>query len=276
MASYIANDMRVGWVIAHNGKRYSVTSITKVKPGKGGAFVQADLRDIDSGNKGGDRWRAEDKVEKLTERQGRSFIMLSNFPYIKIPEFNGDIKADIESLLKSNNKQKTFDHVVAVAKTNVQIAERYGLDNYICELSGYLHDISAVIKLEDMLKYAVNNNFYIDEAERRHPFLLHQRMSRIIAFEDFGITEELILSAVECHSTLKMRASEYDMALFVADKLSWDKEGIPPFYDVVKSKLDISLKEASLAYMQYIVENKMILYPHKWFNEAMAELFPTG
>jgi len=64
MASYIANDMRVGWVIAHNGKRYSVTSITKVKPGKGGAFVQADLRDIDSGNKGGDRWRAEDKVEK--------------------------------------------------------------------------------------------------------------------------------------------------------------------------------------------------------------------
>jgi len=65
MASYIANDMRVGWVISHNGKRYSVTSITKVKPGKGGAFVQADLRDIDSGNKSGDRWRAEDKVEKL-------------------------------------------------------------------------------------------------------------------------------------------------------------------------------------------------------------------
>lgn len=65
MASFTANDMRVGWVISHNGKRYSVTSITKVKPGKGGAFVQADLRDIDSGNKGGDRWRAEDKVEKL-------------------------------------------------------------------------------------------------------------------------------------------------------------------------------------------------------------------
>ncbi|MBN1325352.1 MAG: elongation factor P [Alphaproteobacteria bacterium] len=65
MASYTANDMRVGWAISHNGKRYTVTSITKVKPGKGGAFVQADLRDIDTGNKGGDRWRAEDKVEKL-------------------------------------------------------------------------------------------------------------------------------------------------------------------------------------------------------------------
>lgn len=65
MAAYIANDIRVGWAIAHNGKRYTVTSITKVKPGKGGAFVQADLRDIDTGNKGGDRWRSEDRVEKL-------------------------------------------------------------------------------------------------------------------------------------------------------------------------------------------------------------------
>jgi elongation factor P len=65
MASVTANDMRVGWVISHNSRRFSITSITKVKPGKGGAFIQADLRDIDSGNKGGDRWRAEDKVEKL-------------------------------------------------------------------------------------------------------------------------------------------------------------------------------------------------------------------
>jgi len=65
MASYTANDIRVGWVISHNGRRYTITGITKVKPGKGGAFVQADMRDVDSGNKGGERFRAEDKVEKL-------------------------------------------------------------------------------------------------------------------------------------------------------------------------------------------------------------------
>ena len=32
MSSNIAKDMRVGWVISHNGKRYSLMSITKVKP----------------------------------------------------------------------------------------------------------------------------------------------------------------------------------------------------------------------------------------------------
>jgi elongation factor P len=64
--SQTANEMRAGWIIRHNGRRYSVMNTTKVKPGKGGAFVVADIRDIDSGNKGNDRWRAEDKIEKLT------------------------------------------------------------------------------------------------------------------------------------------------------------------------------------------------------------------
>jgi len=29
-----------------------------------------------------------------------------------------------------------------------------------------------------------------------------------------------------------------------------------------------SLEAASLAYMDYIVENKMILHPHRWFEEG--------
>ncbi|MDL2295859.1 elongation factor P [Lachnospiraceae bacterium OttesenSCG-928-E19] len=97
MASYTANDMRVGWAISHNGKRYTVTSITKVKPGKGGAFVQADLRDIDSGNKGNDRWRSEDRVEKLmvedvecqflySDGTDAYFMNLSNYEQFTMPE----------------------------------------------------------------------------------------------------------------------------------------------------------------------------------------------
>lgn len=63
----IASEMRVGWVISNNGKQYSVLSTKKVKPGKqgGGAYILADLRDLSTGNKTNERWRADDKVEKL-------------------------------------------------------------------------------------------------------------------------------------------------------------------------------------------------------------------
>jgi putative nucleotidyltransferase with HDIG domain len=198
--------------------------------------------------------------------------MLKLFSYVNIPDFIGDIKADVKALLELNNKQKTFEHVKAVAEMNMKIAEQYGLDKDIYELGGYLHDISAVITPNDMLAYGVENNWYIDEAEQKYPFLIHQRISKVIAEQDFGITDERILSAVEYHSTLNSNPSAYDMALFVADKLAWDKDDPPPFYSVVDDALKHSLEAASLAYMEYIVEHKMILHPHKWFEEGRAFL----
>ena len=191
--------------------------------------------------------------------------------------FTGDIKADVQALFYTHNRPKNFEHSKAVAETNIKIAEQYGLDTNICEFGGYLHDISAIIPHATMMSYAVDNGWYIDEAEQKYPFLLHQRISRVIAQEGFRITDERILSAVEHHSTLKTNPSSYEMALFVADKLAWqESHDIPvseaPFYSIVKDALSISLEVASLAYMDYIVEHNMILHPHKWFMEARTFL----
>ncbi len=60
-----AGNIRVGWVIELNKRRYTVTSVYKVKPGKGGAFAQVEMKDIDTGSKGNERFRTEDTVEKL-------------------------------------------------------------------------------------------------------------------------------------------------------------------------------------------------------------------
>jgi putative nucleotidyltransferase with HDIG domain len=106
-------------------------------------------------------------------------MMLTAFSYITVPAFTGDIKADVESLLAANNKTKTFDHVKAVAEMNANIARQYGLDKKICELCGYLHDISAVITPGDMMAYVTEKGWHIDEAENKHPFMLHQRISKV-------------------------------------------------------------------------------------------------
>ncbi|MHB1152548.1 MAG: HD domain-containing protein [Eubacteriales bacterium] len=199
-------------------------------------------------------------------------MMLDLFPYIKIPDFTDNLQSDAKMLLCLNNRQDVFDHCHAVAETNIKIAEKYNLDKTLCERAGYLHDISAVIEPADMLVLAQSFELYIDEAEVRYPFLLHQRISRFIATNVFDITDELILSAIECHTTLKANPTKYDMALFIADKLSWDQDGRPPFYNDIDHALEISLGRASLAYMEYIVENKMILFPHKWFTEGLSFL----
>ena len=44
-----ANQIRPGWVLDHNGKQYSVTKINIIQPGKGGAFIQVEMRDVSNG-----------------------------------------------------------------------------------------------------------------------------------------------------------------------------------------------------------------------------------
>ena len=197
---------------------------------------------------------------------------LNDYKYVNITKTTGNIEVDVKNFLLQNNKPKTLKHVISVADTNNEIAEKYDLDKNICLISSYLHDISVVIHPDDMLKYMIENNLFIDESERKYPFILHQRISKILAKNFFNINNETILSAIECHTTLKQNPSKYDMALFIADKLSWDQEGTPPFYDIVNKNLSSSLEEACLSYINYIIDNNMILYPHSWITAGKKYL----
>lgn len=173
-------------------------------------------------------------------------MILDFYKYVQLPERTNDTITDAENLLTQNGKQNTAVHVRNVAAVNTQLAERFGLDSKKCFNAGMLHDISAVIKSADMLDFALKNEFKLCEAEHKYPFLLHQRISRIISYEYFGIYDDDILSAIECHTTLKKNASAYEMTLFIADKLAWDRDGIPPFYDDVNAALDCSLRSCLL------------------------------
>lgn len=197
---------------------------------------------------------------------------INNYKYINQIIVTGNIEIDVANFLIKNNRDKTLKHVTAVANRNSEIAEKFGLDKNVCIISGYLHDISTVIHPNDMLSYMRENNLYIDEAELKYPFILHQRISRLLAKTFFKIEDERILSSIECHSTLNAKPTRYDMALFIADKLSWDQEGIPPFFDIVYNNLSYSLERACLAYINYIIDKNMILHPHSWLLEGKEYL----
>ncbi len=60
-----ANLIRAGQVIEHDGRRWTVLKQQIITPGKGGAFIQVEMRDLRSGNKTNERWRTADTVERL-------------------------------------------------------------------------------------------------------------------------------------------------------------------------------------------------------------------
>jgi len=186
-----------------------------------------------------------------------------NFAGVAMPERTGDIAADAGALLLSRGKPNTWRHVQAVAQECVKLAERFGLDEQQCYLAGILHDISAVVPAAEMLRFAREHDMPLDDAEINHPFLLHQRLSALVAQDCFDLQDEAVLNAIACHTTLRAEASGVDMALFLADKIAWDQPGEPPFLRVVNDALAVSLKEACRVYIDYVMNNGMILQPHR-------------
>tara|TARA_Y100000590_G_scaffold470658_1_gene667496 strand:- start:17589 stop:18152 length:564 start_codon:yes stop_codon:yes gene_type:complete len=59
------NQVRIGNVIEHKGSLWIVTKAQAVKPGKGGAFNQLELKSLQDNTKLNERFRADEIVEKV-------------------------------------------------------------------------------------------------------------------------------------------------------------------------------------------------------------------
>jgi elongation factor P len=113
-----ANLIRAGQVIEHEGRRWTVLKQQIITPGKGGAFIQVEMRDLKSGNKTNERWRTADTVERLmTEEKefsysytdGSNLVMMDAETYEEahIPR---DLLGDAAPFLQ-DNMQVTVDLV---------------------------------------------------------------------------------------------------------------------------------------------------------------------
>lgn len=63
------NEIRTGNVIEHNGGLWVAVKTNAVKPGKGGAYNQVELKNVIDGTKLNERFRAAETVEKVRLEQ---------------------------------------------------------------------------------------------------------------------------------------------------------------------------------------------------------------
>lgn len=63
------NEIRPGNVISHKGALWRAVKTQAVKPGKGGAFNQVELKDIRVGTKLNERFRASETIERVSLEQ---------------------------------------------------------------------------------------------------------------------------------------------------------------------------------------------------------------
>jgi elongation factor P len=59
------NAIRPGNIIEHQGRLWRATKIQHTQPGKGGAYLQVELKDIRDGTKQNERFRSSETVERV-------------------------------------------------------------------------------------------------------------------------------------------------------------------------------------------------------------------
>lgn len=109
-----AFDVRVGNLIEMDGSLWKVLQKTHVKPGKGGAFVQLEMKDIVAGTKRNDRFRSEDKLEKAhvdmrqmqyLYQEGDSYVFMDNDTYEQMELSADDLGSHTGYLLAGTEVQ---------------------------------------------------------------------------------------------------------------------------------------------------------------------------
>jgi elongation factor P len=73
------NEIKPGFVLEHDGGLWAAVKVNHVKPGKGGAFAQVELKNLRDGRKLNERFRSEDKVERVElEMKDQQFLYESD------------------------------------------------------------------------------------------------------------------------------------------------------------------------------------------------------
>ena len=121
----LGNEIKPGMIIEHKNDLWSVLKTQHVKPGKGGAFNQVELKSLKRGTKLNERFRSSDTVERAIlddkkfnflykDENNFHFMDQTNFEQIQI---NKSLLGEKGKLLKENmevNVQFYEDQALAV------------------------------------------------------------------------------------------------------------------------------------------------------------------
>ena len=69
----------------------------------------------------------------------------------------------------------------------------------------------------------------------------------------------------------KKKLSNWIFIIFLADKIAWDQNGIPPYLDDLLKQLECSLEEAALFYINYLLDHGIKVI-HPWILDAKSQL----
>ncbi len=169
------------------------------------------------------------------------------------------------ALLRERLPDKTFRHVVSVAKTMLDVADEAGITAEQAVTAGLLHDLCKPLKGDDIVQRAKAYGIteYLDT-----PTLLHGPVAAEECRRDLGITDEEIIDAIRWHTTGRAEWGRVGQALFYADF----SEPRRPHRQAAEARAIVREKGFDAA-LRYVVEQKFRYVKTRFAPDPHAQAF---
>ena len=182
-----AFDVRMGKLMEDQGKRWRSLKKNHVKPGKGGAFVQLEMKSLD-GTKLNERFRSDDKVEKAhveprkmqyLYQEGDGYIFMDLETYEQTTILAEDLGDQTLYLLPNTDVQVNFNNetpigvdlpnnvILQVTETEVAIKGQTATSSgkpAILE-TGLKVTIPQFVNVNEKVKINTETGLYVERAE---------------------------------------------------------------------------------------------------------------
>lgn len=158
-----------------------------------------------------------------------------------------------ESLIKSRLSEYRFTHSMNVAKSAVELAEKYGADKEKAYIAGVLHDIMKEENLDVQREFIEKNGEKMTFLELNSKSVYHQMSGSAYAKLELNIDDEDILNAIRFHTTGRRGMTLLEKVIYTADFISAERNY--PDVDVMRTKAKVSLEDAMLYSLKYTIND---------------------
>ena len=184
------NQIKVGNILEINSKLWRVLKTQHTQPGKGGAYLQVEMKEIREGTKMNERFRSSESVERaiIDEKlcqylysENNKFVFMDNSNYEQI-EIGNDIISKDQSkfLIENNNINLQFyegtvvglelpDNVILkVQETEAVVKGQTAASSYKPAIlsGGIKTSVPPFISTEDYIVVSTSNSSYVEKAKK--------------------------------------------------------------------------------------------------------------
>jgi predicted HD superfamily hydrolase involved in NAD metabolism len=180
----------------------------------------------------------------------------------------------VKDWVKPRVSAKRFGHIVGVAQTGKQLAQKFSSDPdiaYLAELAAWLHDACKETKDDILVKQAKEYGLKLHPIEEANGHLLHGPVAAQLVKQEFGLTHKDVLNAIAEHTLGAVNMCFLSKIVFLADATepcrppeyaNPIKQAIDDFFDKDANRaLNQAILVTCNSNLQFLLESNKIIHP---------------